>query len=471
LLFLASVLTLGLIIGNSLSGYVAAQTGSMYSDLEIFSDAISIVQSEYVEDVSTQTLIYDALKGMLDGLDPHSQFMPPDVYKELKVETEGHFGGLGIVISLDENKVLTVVSPIEDTPAYKAGVQAGDKIIKIDGESTTGLVLEEAVKKLRGPKGTQVTISVVRLHENDGNVLEELEFTLIRDDIKIRSVKWDMLADSIGRIRLREFSEQTATELHEAIEELKGKGMRSLVFDLRTNPGGLLNVAADVADEFLEKGQLIVYTESRHADQSLRFKAKRDATVAPDTPIVVLVNGGSASASEIVAGALRDWHRAVILGEKTFGKGSVQSIIPLSDGSALRLTTAKYLTPNGHSINGVGITPDIVVKLSKEQLTHLLSGMIIPGAVDTSGTDQEKTEVTDIQLERAVELLQGYDIFKTIEQNINVAKKQIESTAKGDAKQASPNTSSDEAPVEILPDVMVPDTEQQPQPEEAPSAE
>ncbi len=465
-LFLASVLTLGLIIGNSLSGYVAAQTGSTYNDLELFSDALSIVQSEYVEEVSTQTLIYDALKGMLDGLDPHSQFMPPDVYKELKVETEGHFGGLGIVISLDENKVLTVVSPIEDTPAFKAGVQAGDKIIKIDGESTTGLVLEEAVKKLRGPKGTKVTISVLRLHENDGNVPEELEFTLVRDDIKIRSVKWDMLDDSIGRIRLREFSEQTGTELHEAIEDLKAKGMRSLVFDLRTNPGGLLNVAADVADEFLEKGQLIVYTESRHPDQSLRFKAKRDATVDPSTPIVVLVNGGSASASEIVAGALRDWHRAVILGEKTFGKGSVQSIIPMSDGSALRLTTAKYLTPNGHSINGVGITPDIVVKMSKEQLAHLLSGMTIPGTV---GAGQEKPEATDIQLERAVELLQGYDIFKTIEQNINVAKKQIETTAKEEPKEVSSGTSTDTAPVEALPDTTAPETEQQPQPEEVPS--
>jgi len=422
LFFLISVLFLGLVIGNGLSGYVVAETNSTYKDLEIFSDALSIVQSEYVEEVSTDTLVYGALKGMLDKLDAHSQFMPPDIYKELKVETEGHFGGLGIVISLDENKVLTVISPIEDTPAFKAGVQAGDKIIKIDGESSQGLVLEEAVKKLRGPKGSKVVITILRLHENDGQVPEELDFTLTRDDIKIPSVKWKKLDENIGYVRLVEFSERSTGELRKAIKELKSQGTRSIVFDLRNNPGGLLNVAADVADEFLEKGQLIVYTESRDANQDMKFKAKRDPSLEQDVPIVVLVNGGSASASEIVAGALKDWSRAVILGEKTFGKGSVQSIIPLSDGSALRLTTAKYLTPNGHSINGVGIVPDIEVKMNKEQLMHLFSSLDVPP--DIGKKKDEKTDaVIDIQLQRAIELLQGYDIFKTLEQNINLAKK------------------------------------------------
>ncbi|UCD56998.1 MAG: S41 family peptidase [Candidatus Hydrogenedentota bacterium] len=465
--FLLSVLLLGLIIGNSLSGYVAAQTGSTYEDLEIFSDALSIVQSEYVEEVSTENLIYGALKGMLDKLDAHSQFMPPDIYRELKVETEGHFGGLGIVISLDKNKVLTVVSPIEDTPAFKAGVQAGDKIIEIDGVGTEGLVLEEAVKKLRGPKGSKVTITVLRLREDDGGVPEELEFTLIRDDIKIPSVKWKMLDDNIGYIRLVEFSERSGRDLHKAITELRDQEMRSLIIDFRNNPGGLLNVAADVADEFLEKGRLIVYTESRNSKQNLRFKAKQDAAVEPDTPIVVLVNGGSASASEIVAGALKDWHRAVILGENTFGKGSVQSIIPLSDGSALRLTTAKYLTPKGHSINGLGIAPDIEVKMSKEQLIHLLGDLHMP----TEGEEDEdegKDAIRDIQLQRAVELLKGYDIFKTLEENVSIAKKQIEPASEEVAEETGPATPTDETILDPIPEIMVPDGEETLQPEEIP---
>ncbi len=426
-LFLASVLVLGLLIGNSLSGYVAAQTGSTYNDLEIFSDALSIVQSEYVEQMPTKTLIYNSLKGMLDGLDPHSQFMPPDTYKELKVETEGHFGGLGIVISLDDNKLLTVVSPIEDTPAFKAGIQAGDKIVKIDGEPTQGLVLEEAVKKLRGPKGSKVTLSVLRLSDDPKELPQELEFVLTREDIQIKSVSYDMLKDNIGRIRIREFSEKSAIDLHKALEDLKKEGMRSLILDLRNNPGGLLNVAADVSDEFFNKGQLLVYTESRHPEQNLKFNAKSRATIDTNVPIVVLVNGGSASASEIVAGALKDTHRAVIMGEKTFGKGSVQSIIPLPDGSALRLTTAKYLTPGGNSINGVGIQPDIEVKLTEEQKLAQLKGAVdVPGAVKKE-TDENGGKISaDVQLEHAIELLQGYDIFKTLEQNISVAKANLE---------------------------------------------
>lgn len=461
LLFLVSVLVLGLLIGNSLSGYVAAQTGSTYNDLEIFSDALSIVQSEYVEPVPTKPLIYDALKGMLGGLDPHSQFMPPDIYKELKVETEGHFGGLGIVISLDENKMLTVVSPIEDTPAFKAGVQAGDKISKIDGESTEGLILEEAVKKLRGPKGSKVTITVIRLSEDPKKPPEELEFTLTRDDIKIRSVSSDMLKDEIGRVRIREFSEQTAVELHKALEKLKKQGMRSLVLDLRNNPGGLLNVAADVADEFFDKGQLLVYTESRHPDQNLKFKARTKATLGKDVPIVVLVNAGSASASEIVAGALKDTHRAVIMGEKTFGKGSVQSIIPLSDGSALRLTTAKYLTPAGNSINGVGIKPDIEVKLTKDQMAQLMSHMEIAGATNK----EEGGKVEDIQLQRAIELLQGYDIFKSLEQNINVAKMNMQPSPAGKTEETPPSV-DDNSTEQTPPDKFL--DEQDFMPEEAP---
>ena len=444
--FFLSVLLLGLIIGNAFSGYVAAQTGSTYEDLELFSDALSIVQSEYVDEASTKDLIYGALRGMLNTLDPHSQFMKPDTYKDLKVETEGHFGGLGIVISLDEHKVLTVVSPIEDTPAFRAGVQAGDKIIKIEDEDTHGLVLEEAVKKLRGPKGSKVTITVLRLHENNGHMPEELEFTLTRDDIKIRSVKARMLDNNIGYIRLVEFSEHTGRDLQKAIDELTAEGMHSIVLDLRNNPGGLLNVAAEVSDKFLQRGRLIVYTESRNTDQNLRFTAKQDATLDSGTPIVVLVNHGSASASEIVAGALRDWNRAVIMGENTFGKGSVQSIIPLSDGSALRLTTAKYLTPDGHTISDVGITPDIEVKMSKRHVALLLSRVDIPEEdgdvtkVKVKNGDGEEEEIVDIQLERAVDLLQGYDIFKTIEQNINIAKNNGETMPEADEVEGEEGT-------------------------------
>jgi carboxyl-terminal processing protease len=456
---------IGLAIGHALSGYVAAQTGSTYKDLEIFSDALSIVQSEYVEEVPTDKLVYGALQGMLNKLDSHSQFMPPDVYKELKVETEGHFGGLGIVISLDENKVLTVVSPIEDTPASRAGILAGDKIIKIEGESTHGLVLEEAVKMLRGPRGSKVTITVLRLHENSDVPAEEIEFTLTRDDIRIPSVKARMLDNGIGYIRLGEFNEQSAEDLQQKIEELKSENMRSLVLDLRLNPGGLLNIAVEVADIFLDKGELIVYTESRSENQNMRFEARRKPLVEPDVPIVVLVNGGSASASEIVAGALRDLRRAVILGEKTFGKGSVQSIIPLSDGSALRLTTAEYLTPSGHSINGVGIAPDIEVTMSKKHAALLLSGIEVPD--DMEGLAGEE-EIVDVQLQRAVELLQGYDIFKTLEQNIDVAKEQV---VPPEEEQASKDTTTGEDPaiMEFLPDLVVPEQERKPQPEEQPS--
>jgi carboxyl-terminal processing protease len=442
------VLLVGLVIGHAFSGYVVAQTGSTYEELEIFSDALGIVQSEYVKEVDTETLVYGALQGMLNELDAHSQFMVPDVYRELKVETEGHFGGLGIVISLDENKVLTVVSPIEDTPASRAGILAGDRIIEIEGESTNGLVLEEAVKMLRGPKGSEVTITVLRLHENHDKSLasEKLEFTLVRDDIKIPSVKERMLDNDIAYIRLAEFNERSAQDLRRTIKKMKSQGMRSLILDLRLNPGGLLNIAVDVADIFIEKGKLIVYTESRSEDQNMRFKAKQEPLIDPGTPIVILVNGGSASASEIVAGALRDWRRAVILGQNTFGKGSVQSIIPLNDGSALRLTTAEYLTPNGHSIDGVGIVPDIVVKMSKRNVALALSGVEIP--VDPEDPESAE-EIVDVQLQRAVELLQGYDIFKTLEQNIDVAKEQI--PAEEEVEEDTPSEAID-MEIDIVPD-------------------
>ena len=250
-----------------------------------------------------------------------------------------------------------------------------------------------------------------------------------------------MTRPGIGYIRLDEFSERTGRDLEKKLKELEEQGMRSMILDVRNNPGGLLNVAAEVSDKFLEKGELIVYTESRDSEQNMNFKARQDPVVGADVPVVVLVNGGSASASEIVAGALMDKHRAVIMGEKTFGKGSVQSIIPLSDGSALRLTTAKYLTPNGHSINGVGIEPDIEVKISAKQRAHLLGGMhgVSVEVEEDSDSDEDADEVDDPQLQRAIELLQGYDIFKTLQQNITVAKAQdaeLEEAVEGDVAEA-----------------------------------
>jgi carboxyl-terminal processing protease len=421
------------------------------------------VQSEYVEKVPSEELVYGALKGMLNELDPHSQFMPPDTYRELRVETEGHFGGLGIVIQLDENKVLTVVSPIEGTPAWKAGILAGDRIVQIEGETTHGLVLEEAVKKLRGPKGSNVTITILRLHEDDEEKgPEELEFTLTRDEINIPSVKVKVLEHDIGYVRLVEFSERTGADLEKKLKELNEEGVRSIVLDLRSNPGGLLNVAAEVSDKFLEKDRLIVYTESRGSEQDMKFKSRRNPTIAADVPMVVLVNGGSASASEIVAGALMDWRRAVILGEKTFGKGSVQSIIPLSDGSALRLTTAKYLTPNGHSINGVGIAPDIQVKMSMKKVAHFLSRREIQ--IEGEG---EEAEVDD-QLQRAIDLLRGYDIFKSVEQNINIAKKQepeSEEAAEDEAPEPTETVEHDGAPANAT------EPEEKTEPEQTPVEE
>ncbi len=396
---------------------------------------------------------------------------------------------MGIVISLDENKVLTVISPLEDTPAFRAGVQAGDKIIKIEGEDTHGLVLEEAVKKLRGPRGSKVTITVLRLHEDNGLTSEKLEFTLTRDDIKIRSVKARMLDNNIGYIRLVEFSENTGRDLQKAIEELTAEGMHSMILDLRNNPGGLLNVAAEVSDKFLEKGRLIVYTESRNGEQDLRFNAKQGPILDSGTPIVVLVNNGSASASEIVAGALRDWNRAVIMGENTFGKGSVQSIIPLSDGSALRLTTAKYLTPGGHTISDEGITPDIEVKMSKKHVALLLSRMDLPEEdgeitkVKVTNGEGEEEEIADIQLERAVDLLQGYDIFKTLEQNINLVKNNGETTPgtddvadveEWDNRRTAPTILEDASDgaerleLESLPEITVPEDVDNTQLEEVP---
>ncbi|MDD2702407.1 MAG: S41 family peptidase [Candidatus Omnitrophica bacterium] len=331
----------------------------LFKQVGLFSDTLSIVESDYVDEVNFKNLIYGALKGMLASLDPHSQFLDPDTYNELKVDTEGKFGGLGIEITIKDG-LLTVVTPIEDTPAWKAGMKAGDRIVKVENDLTRDMTLTEAVKKLRGKPGEAVKITVLRESEK-----KILEFKIVRDIIRIKDIKVaKILENGIGYIRLVEFRENTAADLDTVLKRLNKEGMKAVILDLRNNPGGLLDVAVDVTGKFIEKGKLVVYTQGRRPSQNLKFLA-RSASPVLDTPMVVLINEGSASGSEIVAGALQDYRRAIVVGIKSFGKGSVQTVIPLSDGSAIRLTTSKYYTPSGRVIHGKGVLPDIVIEEAK----------------------------------------------------------------------------------------------------------
>ena len=354
------ILVLGLAIGFLISniGFAEKEQASddLYGELELFSDAVSIIRSNYVEEAQSKDLIYGALKGMLSSLDPYSQFMDPDMYNEMKIETEGEFGGIGIEITIKDN-LLTIIAPIDDTPAYKVGLKAADKIVKINGEITRDLSLLEAVKKLRGKPGTRVDVTVLREAEK-----KLLDFTIIRSIIKIESIrKSEIIEDGIGYIRLSGFQEKSHRDLEQSLRDLEDQDMKGLILDLRNNPGGLLDAAVDVAGKFLEEGETIVSTKGRVENQNFVLKSKlRNKHL--DYPMVVLINGGSASASEIVAGAIQDYKRGIIMGEKSFGKGSVQTVVPLSDGSAVRITTSKYFTPNARSIHDKGIEPDIVVE-------------------------------------------------------------------------------------------------------------
>ncbi len=425
-------LVVGLLLGIGTPAAVSApvvkeRDDDFYRQLEIFTDALSIIQSDYVEAPKPKELVYGALKGLLQSLDPYSQFMDPDAYNEIKVETEGEFGGLGIEITIKDN-LLTVISPIDDTPAYKAGLKSGDKIVKIEGKLTRDITLMDAVKKLRGKPGTTVALTILR--EGEGKLLD---VTLTRDIIKIKSVKEPrVLQDHIGYVRISEFHENTPKDLAAAFASLKQQGMDSMILDLRNNPGGLLDVAIAVAEEFLEPKALIVSTKGRLRNQNQEFRARRRSLPA-ELPVVVLVNEGSASASEIVAGAIQDHHRGVLLGTKTFGKGSVQTVIPLKDGSALRLTTSKYFTPSGRSIHGEGIQPDVVVEL-QEPPTAKTSGQAKANEVfeqleqgkepEKEKTEKEKTEMKsnkdvpdpskDSQLARAMDLLKGIKVYRTM---------------------------------------------------------
>lgn len=327
----------------------------LYKELEIFSEGLAVIEKEYVEDKSAQDLIYGAMEGMLMSLDSYSQFLTPDDYKNLLVETGGKFGGLGIEITIRDG-LLTVVSPIEDTPAWNAGIKAGDVIIKIEGELTKGITLNDAVKKMRGKPGTKITLTILK---EESKNLEDI--ILMRDIINIKDIKRAIiLEDNIGYVRIAEFRENTAVDLAKSLDKLEKDGLKALIIDVRNNPGGLLTSAVDIASRFTKEEEIIVSTKSRNEPEKA-YKSQPLEKKYLDIPIVVLINKGSASGSEILASALRENNRAILLGEKTFGKGSVQTIVPLSDGSALRLTTSKYYTPDGKSIHEKGIEPDIVV--------------------------------------------------------------------------------------------------------------
>ena len=437
------LLLLGVALGFFLAGQwvpnVSAVPRQDYESLEAFTNILSIVKKNYVEDVETKTLVNGAINGMLNSLDPHSAYLTPELYKDLQMDTQGRFGGLGIEITV-KGGVLTVVSPIEDTPAFKAGIKPGDMIFKIEDEFTKDMTLVDAVKKMRGPKGTKINLSIKR-----EGVPELIDFTLMRDTIRVQSVRSRVLESGYGYIRLAQFQERSDRDVQKALEKLAAEkgGLKGLVLDLRNNPGGLLTQAVRIADLFLDSG-LIVYTEGRIESQKQKYFAQKDGSWM-DFPMVVLVNGGSASASEIVAGALQDHKRAVVLGTKTFGKGSVQTILPLDDNSALRLTTARYFTPSGRSIQATGIVPDIVVDatqpqdgkpeekkrpmLREENLPgHLPSPQSAPGQPqDQSDKDKEKLVPSsaptgdesidnDAQLKRSLDLLKSWDVFKQLVQ-------------------------------------------------------
>ncbi|VAX05615.1 Carboxyl-terminal protease [hydrothermal vent metagenome] len=428
----ALVLLMGLAVGGiPLPGHAVANEEEHdksknipLEELRVFAEVFGRIKQDYVEPVEDQVLLEHAIRGMLAGLDPHSSYLGDEEFKELKVGTTGEFGGLGIEVGMD-NGFIKVISPIDDTPAQRAGVEAGDLIIRLDDKTVKGMSLNEAVKAMRGKPGSEIIVTIVR-----EGLDAPFQITIVRDIIKVASVKGRILEDGFAYVRISHFQAHTSDDMLKKLNSLKQESdgeLKGLVLDLRNNPGGVLNGAVAVSDAFLEDG-LIVYTEGRVDDAQLKFKAAPD-DVLNGAPIVVLVNAGSASASEIVAGALQDRKRAVIMGSETFGKGSVQTVIPISKSRALKLTTARYYTPSGRSIQAEGIKPDIIladIKLTENKKSKLkrlkeadLSRHLEPG----NGKKTEKKEAddatpppplaeTDYQLNEALNLLKGLYILK-----------------------------------------------------------
>ena len=393
------------------------------NEIRIFTEIFSKIKSDYVENIEDSTLLKNAIRGMLQGLDPHSAYLDKDAYKELQEGTSGEFGGLGIEVGYEDGFV-KVISPIDDTPAKRAGIKAGDLIIRLDGKSVKGISLMEAVKMMRGKPGSEIELTILR-----GGEEKPFNVTIVRDIITVKNIKAETIESAFGYIRISNFQIHTVDDLSKALVKLENENnnmLKGLVLDLRNNPGGLLNAAVGVSDLFLDEG-LIVYTEGRVKGSKLKFNAK-PSEMFKDIPIIVLVNGGSASASEIVAGALQDHRRAIIMGERTFGKGSVQTILPMNDETALKLTTARYYTPSGRSIQASGIEPDMIVKNIKfdvKQNNNMGNGLIkesdLTGHLDSEVTkndsNQKKDNVdnsslaeTDYQLYEALNVLKGLSI-------------------------------------------------------------
>lgn len=398
-----------------------------FEGLKTFSEVYGRIRQDYVEPVTDDKLLEDAIRGMLTGLDPHSAYLDQEQYNELKVGTTGQFGGLGIEVGM-ENGFVKVISPIDDTPAQKAGVKAGDLIIRLDDKPVKGMSLNDAVKLMRGEPGSDITLTIVR-----EGVEQPIKIKLVRDIIKVKSVKSRILEDGYGYVRITSFQSKTGDNVSEAISELKQKGeLKGLVLDLRNNPGGVLNAAVSVSDAFLDDG-LIVYTDGRVEDAKMKFSATPN-DLLNGAPIVVLINAGSASASEIVAGALQDHKRAIIMGEKTFGKGSVQTILPTSNGGAVKLTTARYYTPSGRSIQAEGISPD--VPISKVKLEAAAKSEFAPikeadlmNHLENKADSKKETPKSREEMEEAL-ALQDYPLNEALNllKGINIVK--INSTAR-----------------------------------------
>jgi len=432
-------------VGSGFYRNIAADSEETYKGLKIFSDVIELIEKNYVDPVDADQLMQKAIQGMVRSLDPHSSLLPPEAYEELKVDTQGEFGGIGIEITI-QNGILTVVSPIEGTPAYKAGIMAGDKIIKVDGESTQEMELWEAVKKMRGPEGATVVITIIR-----EGVSEPMDFTLIRDIIPIKSVRSITLKPGYGYVRIANFNDSTSQDLENALESLESAEipLKGLILDLRDNPGGLLPQAIQISDFFLEEGKILSIKGRQKKHQKI-FRAHPNE-IKRDYPMIVLINGGSASASEIVAGALQDNHRALILGVTSFGKGTVQTVESLREGYGLKLTIARYYTPSGKSIQAKGIVPDIEVKyrfmeedgadegkyisVKEKDLKNHLEAVPHGQKEDETASEEKKKETKkykmpsaehsygplkieelqrDNQVSRAIEILTSYEIFKAI---------------------------------------------------------